>query len=408
VSNTVTAGRARTATLGWTGYTYADTVFCVVFAILILDLPSYLYNVHGFLEPKYLIGGISAALLPVLMMQGRAGPRSWRDPFFVWALAFVLLNGVHWFDALLVEEHKRAALIATRLQYVLFAMVLTRLFSSDQLKSRDMMLVSFAILVPATVLMDFLVPGVFYSVDFDGTVRGRAAGTYLNPNRAGEAILLLMLLGVNAAPPALRILIVTIAGCGVLVTFSRGAMTCFVACGAFLVLTRRLPAMAYALLLAGVLAFPLMQALFLSYLESSDDQSGALNNVLARLSFFQDQQVSDFSAMERAAVFNAGLNAFFNNVIFGAGAGYTSFWGYAESVHNQAILLAAEYGVFGVAFLLWLIAIVARGHHFSDKSLQVFAAIVVLYLGMFSHNVLESCYWFLVLSMMSRQVIRRS
>ena len=81
-----------------------------------------------------------------------------------------------------------------------------------------------AVLIPITVIVDFLHPGVFYPLGTEGTVPGRAAATFINPNKAGEAMLLTFLLAIPVLRPRYRALLLFLVGAGVILTFSRGAI----------------------------------------------------------------------------------------------------------------------------------------------------------------------------------------
>ena len=142
---------------------------------------------------------------------------------------------------------------------------------------------------------------------------------------------------------------------------------------------------------------------FESYLEGREDLSEGLANLLARLEFFQDRVLDDDSALERAQVLEAGLDLFLENPIFGAGAGATDLWSLRVSTHNQLVMLAAEYGVFGIALWVSLAVILWKGKYFQDKTFQLTVVTGFVFLSMFTHNMFDYLYWLLTFALVSGQ-----
>ena len=78
-------------------------------------------------------------------------------------------------------------------------------------------------MLPVLVIWDFLSPGALYPIGTDGTTVGRAAATFINANRAGEAMLLTFVLAIPVLRPSYRAALLLLLGAGVIVTFSRAA-----------------------------------------------------------------------------------------------------------------------------------------------------------------------------------------
>jgi O-antigen ligase len=148
-------------------------------------------------------------------------------------------------------------------------------------------------------------------------------------------------------------------------------------------------------------ALPLLLGSFESYLEGREDLSAGFDNLLGRLEFFQDQALDDSSALERAQVLEAGLDLFLRNPVFGAGAGVTDLWPLPVSVHNQLVMLGAEYGVFGIALWMWLAVILWKGKYLQDKTFQLPVVIGFAFLSMFTHNMFDFLYWLLTFALIS-------
>jgi len=153
----------------------------------------------------------------------------------------------------------------------------------------------------------------------------------------------------------------------------------------------------------GLGALPLLLGSFESYLSGREDLADGLDNILTRLRFFQVPAFDDDSALERVLVLEAGLDLFLESPIFGAGAGATYLWSLRTVPHNQPVMLAAEYGVFGIALWVWLAVILWKGKYFQDKTFQLSVAAGFIFLSMFTHNMLDFPYWLLTFALISGQ-----
>jgi O-antigen ligase len=148
-------------------------------------------------------------------------------------------------------------------------------------------------------------------------------------------------------------------------------------------------------------ALPLLLGSFESYLEGRGDLSASLDDLLGRLYFFRDQVLEDDSALERVQVLQAGLELFLEHPVFGAGAYVTQLWSLPVSVHNQLVLLAAEYGVFGIALWVWLAVILWKGQYFQDKTFNLTAVTGFVFLSIFTHNMFDFTYWLMTFALIS-------
>jgi O-antigen ligase len=222
---------------------------------------------------------------------------------------------------------------------------------------------------------------------------GRAAGLYGNPNIAASALILGMIVGLDAVPARWRGWFVLLVGIGVLITLSRGGVLgwCLVA-GVLLWQRAVAPGQ---LLLAGALAAVaggLAVRLAGGWVELRDrvqfDQraSEVWNRVTQAGLYIQS---GDPSTEYRVLVLREGLALAEAHPVVGAGVGATLEWSRSESTHNIYILHMAELGVAGTLIyplflvaLLWGIRGVARPR---AVALVAFLA----FWGLVSHNGLD-------------------
>ncbi|RZA35827.1 MAG: O-antigen ligase domain-containing protein [Lysobacteraceae bacterium] len=384
---------------------YHGFVVAVIAAVIYTNLPVYAFVRNAGLLPKYFFFAMMVLMAPLAVAKHRQLAAYLLSPFALWASLLLLLNLIHLSSMSAggelagsfladVTMQSRRALIETRIQYLLFAMVVGFVVFASVGKRWLRPMAVLAVLVPCAVLADFLLPGTFYPLDTPGVVLGRAAATFINPTMAGEVLLHVFLLACVVTPARYRGPLFLLAGAAILTTFSRAAILAWSVMFVILVASKALPRSAVAMTVLALGAVVLGMGVFESYLLSRSDFDGAADNILARLDFFSSLSVGDDSAVERAAVFKAGCELFLENPLFGAGAGATLFWSLRGSTHNQLLLFAAEYGVLGVGLWVWMVVILWRGRLFAERGLQVAMVFLFVFMSMFTHLMVDvETYW---------------
>lgn len=383
---------------------YQTSALVVILCLVYLDLPLYIYERYEGFAPKYFYYAFFVVVAPLLILRFRSLSSYVISPFSLWAFGLIVLNITHMSFALIDGDLSRASLIDARIQYALLAVLLGFACSITRTTSYERIFPFLAVLIPTMVIVDFLHPGVFDLLGRpEGGGSGRGAATFINPNRAGAAMLLTFLLAIPVLRLRYRALLLLLVGAGVILTFSRAAILGGMLLWLFLLLRKAVPKYTLAVPLVALGVLPLLLGSFERYLEGRADLSAGLENLLGRLEFFQDQVLDDDSALERAQVLEAGLDLFLENPIIGAGAGATWLWSLRSSTHNQPVMLAAEYGAFGIALWLWLAVILWKGKYFQDKTFQLTAVIGFIFLSMFTHNMLDDLHWLLTFALVSGQ-----
>lgn len=381
---------------------YTTSALVIILSLVYLEIPDYIYSTNEGFLPKYFYYAFFVVGAPLLILRFNSLIPYVISPFSLWALGWIVLNIAHLLVAL-DSDQSRADLIGTRIQYAVLAVLLGFACSITRTTSYERIFPFLAVLIPTTLIVDFLHPGVFYALGTEGTVVGRAAATFFNPGLAGEAMLLIFLLATPVVRPRYRPVLLFLVGAGVIVTFSRSAILGWMLLWLFLVLRKAVPRYTLAIALVALLALPMLLAGFESYVSGRGDLSGGLDDILGRLEFFQNQNLDDFSALERAQVLEAGIALFLEHPIFGAGAGATHLWSLRGSTHNQPVMLAAEYGVFGIALWLWLAVILWKGKYFQDRTFQLIPVTGFVFLSMFSHTIFDYPYWLMTYALIAGQ-----
>lgn len=379
---------------------YQCAVLGLAVAVIYASLPIYAYTWHAVLPPKYAFFALFLLMAPPLLTRRAALAAYLLSPFALWAGALVVLNLIHlsaWQTGGDLADHGhqlRAALVLTRIQYILFALMLGFVVFVTPVRTYLVAAAALMVLLPAAVLADFAHPGLFYPPETTGAVLGRAAATFINPTMAGEALLHVFLLGCVVVGRRWRGPLFLLAGAAVLATFSRSSIIAWAVIFVILIARGALPRSMAVATLAALVALVLCLGSFESYLHGRDGFEGASSNIVSRLEFFSNLNFDDDSSEERAGVIKAGWEMFVRNPVFGAGAGATQFWAHRAGTHSQLVMFAAEYGLFGIGLWAWLLAILWRGRFIPERGVQVALVFLVAFMSMFTHQMLDSAsYW---------------
>jgi O-antigen ligase len=377
------------------------------------NAPIYLYIQYASVPPKYVYFLLVLLMAPVLLARRSALPAYLLSPFALWAGTLVVLNLIHlstWSAGneagatYLVDQgdQVRAALVLTRIQYIMIALMLGFVVFVTPVKTYLYAVVVLMVLLPCAVLLDFADPGLFYPLDIEGAVLGRAAATFINPTMAGEALLHVFILGSAVIGLRYRGPLLLLTGAAILVTFSRSSIIAWGIVLAIMIARGALPRSMVVTTTVALVALALGVGSFESYLQSRDDFEGASSNILSRLDFFSNVSFDDDSSEERASVVKAGWELFLHNPVFGAGAGSTLFWSHRGSTHNQLLMLAAEYGMFGIGLWTWLLVILWRGRFLAERGLQLAMVFLFVWMSMFTHQMLDAdTYWMTTFALVS-------
>jgi hypothetical protein len=386
---------------------YKAIALSLVLSLIYLNLPNYAESVNGAILPKYFYFGFVLILAPFLLSKAAAIATYLLSPFALWAIVLVVLDVVYLLSAMADGDAKRAELISTRIQYIVLAIFLGFAICVTRTTAYQRVLPVLALLIPSTVILDFLVPGLLRPFGVEGMVSGRAAGTFIDPNIAGEVILVVFLLACAVVKKSYRTPLFILAGAGAMLTFSRSAIVGWILLWLYLMVRRALPnaGTAFVLLAACV---PLTIGGFQAYLNNRADFALSIGDLESRVSFFSSPNLDDESGQERLAVLKAGWDLFLQNPVAGVGAGMTEatvvkggIWPYDVGIHNQPVTLAAEFGIAGLFVCGALAVLLWRGKYFQDKTVRSAMFFLIVFMSMFTHNMFDFPYWLVTFALIS-------
>lgn len=224
-------------------------------------------------------------------------------------------------------------------------------------------------------------------------VYGRAAGLYENPNISGGAIAMTMIVALVAVPRVWRELLVLVAGIGVVLTVSRGALLALAASLLLMFvrgnISRRrlgLAVVAASLLVAagGVPAW------------TDNDVILKQTDLLDRLTY--GGSLADPNTGSRLSLAESGLRQFADSPWVGAGLGATD-WQHALGTHNIYVMHLAEHGMLGLGIVPLLLGILLyRAWTVREDRVALPLAVFLAVWGLFSHNVLDEFHTLLIIA----------
>jgi O-Antigen ligase len=240
-------------------------------------------------------------------------------------------------------------------------------------------------------IVELLSPRFFSEVNV-----GRPAGFYIDPNKTGCALMLMMLLGVTIVKKPYRWIVLLVAGVGIMATFSRGAILGWLICTLLLIIGRVVcdnrrkvivPIVLFVVLLASLNPLQALTDYF------KGDPTGANWDIVNRLEEFQNPSLKEESATERQAVAAGGWLMFGNRPFWGNGLASTRKWMVSEvSTHNMYLYYMADHGILGILFLPGAIFAVVYRNRGEEQTILICFAVFLSLWGFFSHEVLAERY----------------
>jgi len=251
------------------------------------------------------------------------------------------------------------------------------------------------IVVPASIIIAFINPGWFVNLETGGTTSsGRVGAMWINPNIAGEALLLSLALAAGRFSRTFFTVVFVLAGFATLFTGSRAAIIGWLVLGAILMFKGQLPKY---LILIPVLAtlnyFTLYDALE-NYLASTPEHERGAAGLLARMDFVSGQaDAEDGGGDSRFGLAEGAFKASMQKPILGYGYGYEDLLTESgQGPHNQLLQMWHTYGIAGP--LLWLGIVWLLFRHTASREMINPHVFCFVWFSLFSHNILEHNHWY--------------
>jgi O-antigen ligase/polysaccharide polymerase Wzy-like membrane protein len=367
------------------GY-YHQVLIVVAVAIFYTNVPRYLYFNHDlvYLEaPKHWVLLFCLALLPLVLTRTRL-LNGFKSPIAFWCFGFALLSVASFF--LLQSD-----MAWQEVRYRFLAIIMIFSFSMIFWEPGAIRLARKTLVVCALIMVAFNIYELFVPLTFSRVV-GRSAGLYEDPNLAGEALVLGMILSFTVLEHRYRAPFILLTGIGVLLTLSRASILAWLIAVTGILLAGRVHLK--HVLLTGVGAFIVASVILLPRLDQllmTWERTGVLNvNVVERLAWLTDPVgTSDHSSWERMYVAKQAWEKIADHPLLGSGTGtaYQQSEQYTAT-HNQYLSLMMDHGILGVMILPLFILAATWGAREESRTVAIVFASAVLILSLFTHSIL--------------------
>jgi O-antigen ligase len=372
---------------------YHPFVLVLLVVVYFINLPGYSATIDSPL-PR-LFGAYTFLMLLLPIAYGVvADPKRFKDiasnPLSYWCYGYILL-ALLWFP-LSGHSIPEQEAFKNRIASVLYMMGFLMLFSTPWSFALARKAIAFGVVIAAVLhVIDFAMPGLFVPLDEQFANPGRAAGLYINANRAGAAIVLGFIVAWGVVAPRWRVPFLVATLTGVALTLSRASI--FALLLAFLILGRFGQVTLRQIGIAGALFCGAFLGILGTIFFAGDLEWVALlnvENIIERIEFFTDPfSQQSFSSNERELAAQTGLQYFADQPLLGHGIGATYTWRFPASTHNIYLYYAVEYGAFGLlVFPSLIIACIVRAGANAKPWVTAWAC-VIAFIGLFTHNALE-------------------
>jgi O-antigen ligase len=383
---------------------YHKALIVAAVGIFYANVPAYVYNSHGWTtlnEPKQWVLLFCLLTLPVLVIRMTAW-NALKSPVTIWCLGYAGLT-VLWF---FLSSQSETAWQEVRWRFLTILEILVFLMIFWELHATKL---ARKMLVPAVLFGVALnIYELFAPLSFSG-VLGRSAGLYQNPNMAGEALVLGMILSVTVLEPRYRGPFILLTGIGILSTFSRAAIMTWVITVAGLILTRGISLK--DLLRSSFLGFVLGVLILLpqwDHLLTIWEQTGVLNvNVQERMAWLIDPfGGSDRSSWGRKYVAEQAWNKIAERPFLGSGTG--SFHQAVVLPHNQYLSFMLDHGLLGATILPLFLLAATWGARGETRRVAILFGCAIMMLSFFTHTIFNTGYSLLLFSLMAAMAVNRN
>ena len=371
-----------------------------ILLVFFLNIPSWIDSQTGVRSaPLIYLGFILAPIIFVL--------RDRRDVFevfyhpYIWWCSLVLL--MH-FSGFIRAEYFGGTVDETgiqidRMEKFLIAPAAAYLVFSIPHKIFKPYLCALIIIIPLILIYGFIDPTFFHSrVKDTYNVLGRSGGTWFNPNIAGEAVLLGLIMARGWAPKILYIIAFCLAGVAVMATGSRAAMMGWLLLCLYCLRSGDLPKIFFALpVLLGVFYSSVL--IFVEdLLESIPEHAAGADNLMSRLQFMAgDADLAEGGGDQRSIIVVSAMMEALERPFLGHGHDYADNMEVGAGSHNLIVQLWHMHGLLGllvVGSLAYILYRYTTGHRFLNINMLAFA-----WFTLFTHNIFESNVWLMFFAM---------
>ncbi len=356
--------------------------------VFFLNIDQFGFSAGLVPAPKFWSAGVFLITLGLFLPRLKPA-RLLRAPLFWWALGYLLLSVV-WIGIAddLDAAKEGLVLVITTCMYTGVALLAYPDIDPAGRVWNGMLWIALFLAI-ASLLQEYFDPATYVFAAAGQGIPGRAAGLYLNPNIAAQALVMILVCKMSSGSRSANLVASLVVLIGLFFTFSRAGLLAWAALLMLATVFGRLPRwflLGIALCAAMILfaGHQLFDAL--SELVSPENRDS-----LGRLAWLLGQgNLSDYSAGEREYVAAYGWQQFLQAPLVGHGLGYVWVWSADVATHNLILRHLVEYGIVGVLiFPSFLYCSIRSGSRDNTDAWRWMGAGIALLLSMFTHNMLE-------------------
>ena len=379
------------------GLIYLVAIITIV--IFGLNIPNFLFSSGIFVSPKFWIMGWWVAICLVITLRFELISRVFATPLILyWVGGYIALTllGYLWSqqtDAVWGE-------LRIRLTSALFFLSCIFLFRMQGNMSKlGWPILFIAITAVGFNLYEMLNPLEFINVN--GSL-GRSAGLYMNPNVSGIMLVIMLMVLLQIFPRSYWLGLFILIGVGLLPTFSRGSIILY-----FILIylsLARVNIKSIGTLSTTVLLVVVSSYITFNTMTELPEWGAEINPVNTFDRLMTIESGGDYQGRQELII--SSIERISENPLVGRGLG--SETDYDTGSHNVYLRYMLDYGVLGVfVFPLFLFS-VAHGNYGLREKWVKNAMIVMLIVGVFSHNILDNRSMLLLTAMLSEIIFRSS
>jgi O-Antigen ligase len=378
---------------------YRRAVAVIAVLCFFTNLSTYLFLSETAAIPGlYWIVGLGLLTLPLCVT--REFLRNLRQsPIVRWCYGFLLVSGVWFlFQSQQVTEDSWHELQGRGLSVLYILIILCICSTEDGQLSMRRAILAVVLLAIGLNIYEMFSPSVFSSV------YGRSAGLYINPNMAGMALILGMILSIGLLPQRYRLFFVLLAGAGVFMTLSRGAIIGWAV--SLLLLLKTGEVQLKRSFVGSLAAVAIILIVLVPWMDDLTSSSILSSNSVDRLAWFKSPDALDHAASDRKEVLKVAVEKLGESPFMGNGVGASLKLlevegGVEISSHNQYIKMMVDHGVLGVFIPLLMILAATCGAKDEARRISATFASYLIVLGFFTHMIFESRFILMSFSLMA-------
>jgi len=343
-----------------------------------------------------------AVFIPPLFARGIIPKTFFSNPVFFWSICYLAILSL-WY---IVAASSPSVDIIFKNRVIGLTLLTVFLFlffqgSYVQLWARRMILLSIVLAVAFNVWEVFH-PSSFVPITFYAATPGRSAGLYINPNQAGAALILGMILTITLIPIRYRLYFIFYVLIGVILTFSR-SMSLGWLIAVIVLWQQKIIKLSSFILVTTVFLLAIYSFLpDIVYFIKVNYGIFAEEGIYMRMGWFAHPMFDvDTSETARMYVANISWQMFLDNPLFGNGIGSTDLWAELVSTHNMYLYLMADYGILGIILYPLLVLVTVWHSHKEVRSIALAFASFALMWGFFSHNIMSEYYSLIAFALMA-------